>query len=431
MVLNAKARTAILLALVITAAPALAQRGGRGGGGARGGFSEGSRGAGGFGGGMSREGGGYSRPAGDGGYSRAVGNGGMTRSPDGGFDRNRGGVGGPDSGVGARPGAGAGRAGLGGPDSGIGVRPGMGAGRAGVGGPDSGVGFRPGMGAGAPGVGGPDSGIGYRPGAGAGAAGVGLRPGVGVGGPDSGVGVFPGMGAGAAGLPGTHYAGAAALADQGAAVRDAAVGYPDYAARLAAYPNAWRPAAYAGSMYANPGYAATAAMLGLAAQPNAYDYGSNVVAQPTNVYVNGDSAGTPQEYTQQASQVASAGAADPSPDSKWLPLGIFAVCATGATTSDDTFQLAVNPDGIIRGNYHNKRNDQVLPITGSVDKNSQKAAWTIGSDKNPVYEAGISNLTKDETTMLVLPGDGTTTQMTLIRLPEPAQTADAAPAPTQ
>jgi len=239
------------------------------------------------------------------------------------------------------------------------------------------------------------------------------------------------MGAGAAGLPGTHYAGAAALADQGAAVRDAAIGYPNYAARFAAYPNAWRPAAYANSIYANPGYAATAAMLGMAAAPAAYDYGSNVVAQPTNVYVNGDSAGTPQEYSQQASQVASAGAADPSPDSKWLPLGVFAVCPAGATTSDDTFQLAVNPDGIIRGNYDNKRSNQVLPISGSVDKSTQKAAWTIGGDKNPVYEAGISNLTKDETTMLVHVGDGTTNQMTLVRLPEPAQTADAAPTPNQ
>ena len=50
--------------------------------------------------------------------------------------------------------------GAGGPDSGIGARPGMGAG--GVGGPASGVGARPGMGAG--GAGGPDSGIGVRPG---------------------------------------------------------------------------------------------------------------------------------------------------------------------------------------------------------------------------------------------------------------------------
>ena len=245
--------------------------------------------------------------------------------------------------------------------------------------------------------------------------------------------MFPGMGAGAPGVPGaygaygTHYASTAALADQGAAVRAAA--YPNYgAAALAAYPDAWHPAAAVAatsSLYANPGYAATAAMLGLAAAPNAYDYGANVVTQPTNVYVNGDSAGTPQEYSQQASQVASAGAADPNQDSKWLPLGVFAAVEGNATTSDDVFQLSVNPDGIIRGNYHNVKNNQAIPIAGSVDKNTQKAAWTIGGDKAPVYEAGIANLTKDETPMLVHLGDGTTNQMSLIRLPEPQQTADA------
>ncbi len=162
--------------------------------------------------------------------------------------------------------------------------------------------------------------------------------------------------------------------------------------------------------------------LGLSAQPVPYDYGGNVVVQPTSVYVNGDTTGTPQQYSDQASQIAATGeSTQPATDSKWLPLGVFALVEGDATTSDDIFQLAVNPQGIIRGNYHNLRSDQVETITGSVDKTTQRAAWTIGGDQIPVYEAGIANLTKDTTPILVHTGNGQSRQVTLIRMEQPTQ----------
>src|SRR5262249_52349477 len=136
--------------------------------------------------------------------------------------------------------------------------------------------------------------------------------------------------------------------------------------------------------------------------------------------------GTPQEYAQQASTIASAGqSAQPSEDSKWLPLGVFAVVEGDATSSDDVFQLAVNPQGIIRGNYHNMRADTVESMSGSVDKKTQRAAWTIGNDQSPVYEAGISNLTKNVTPILVQNPDGQSHQMSLVRLQQPEQQASA------
>ena len=45
-------------------------------------------------------------------------------------------------------------------------------------------------------------------------------------------------------------------------------------------------------------------------------------------------------------------------------------------------------------------------------------AATTGS-KIPVYEAGIANLTKDETTMLVHFGEGKSQQLTLVRVEKP------------
>jgi hypothetical protein len=199
----------------------------------------------------------------------------------------------------------------------------------------------------------------------------------------------------------------------------------------AGYPGAWAPANMAaGSLYSNPGYGAMSGQLGLNAQPAAYDYGSNVVVQPDAVYVNGDQAGTPQQYEDQAKQLAATGQAQPDPKSQWLPLGIFAIVDDGnASGSNYTFQIAVNPQGVIRGNLHDRQKNTVEPISGSVDKNTQRAAWTIGSDQMPIYDAGIANLTKDSTTILVHTGGGQSHQVTLARLQPPEQTppADGAP----
>jgi hypothetical protein len=81
--------------------------------------------------------------------------------------------------------------------------------------------------------------------------------------------------------------------------------------------------------------------------------------------------------------------------------------------------LAVNKDGVIRGNYYNALTDTTEPVTGSVDKKTQRAAWTVGEKKSPVYEAGIINLTKDDTTMMVHYGKDRAQQFALFRIEKP------------
>ena len=76
---------------------------------------------------------------------------------------------------------------------------------------------------------------------------------------------------------------------------------------------------------------------------------------------------------------------------------------------------------IIRGNYYNALSDANLPVYGSVDQRTQRAAWTIGDRKEPAFEAGIANLTKSETTMLVHLGKGRTQQWTLVRIAASAE----------
>lgn len=373
----------------------LAQRGGRGGGGGQRGGGGGQRGGGGFGGGLSEG----SR----GGESR--GNEGSRGSSSMGPYGHEGGSGG------SRPGAASGGERRPGestnttrPGTANTARPGM-----------------PGSGNAAARPAGAASGSGYRPGVGAGAAAGAAYAN------NSRPSAAAGAAAGAAyannnrPIGGTYHVPAAALADQGAAVRSAST-FPAYSPTgYGANASAWQPTNLANSsLYANPGYAGLAATLGLARQPMPFDYGGNVVAQSDSVYINGDNAGTPQQYADQASQLAAAGSSPPAPDSKWQPLGVFAMVEGDQTSSDDSFQLAVNQQGQIRGNYQNLKDGSVVALAGSVDPKTQRAAWTIGGDKMPTYEAGIANLTQDETTMLLHTGDGQPPrQFSLIRMRQP------------
>ena len=66
----------------------------------------------------------------------------------------------------------------------------------------------------------------------------------------------------------------------------------------------------------------------------------------------------------------------------WQPLGVFAMVGEGETKSTNIFQLAVNKDGVIRGNYYNALTDTTEPVYGSVDKKTQRAAWTVGGPQD-------------------------------------------------
>ena len=172
----------------------------------------------------------------------------------------------------------------------------------------------------------------------------------------------------------------------------------------------WRPAAWA----------TTAAFVGIAARPIVYDYGSTVVIHDDSVYVNGVAAGTPEEYAAQAAQLVDTGAqAAPAENDEWEPLGVFGLLQSAdETTAQRIFQLAVNKDGIVRGNYYDAVSDTTIPVVGSVSPESQRVAWSIGDKKEIVFETGLSNLTQDQSTILVHYGTESTQQMIFVRLDE-------------
>jgi hypothetical protein len=181
---------------------------------------------------------------------------------------------------------------------------------------------------------------------------------------------------------------------------------------------AWHPyetnnEAWANAFLDAASWAAVAGWLDpTSAPPQAYDYGDNVVYQDNNVFVNSQAAGTAQQFYEQAQALVATGsqAANSAPaqsagqgsaTQKWMPLGVFGLMPADSKTPDMIFQLALDKQGIIRGNYYSETSGKTQPVYGSVDKKTQRAAWTVGDNKKVIIETGLYNFTQDESTALV------------------------------
>ena len=172
---------------------------------------------------------------------------------------------------------------------------------------------------------------------------------------------------------------------------------------------------------------------GYGAAPVAYNYGTNICYQDDGVYVQGTRVGSAAEYAQQAATLAGQGGADAkiADNDQWRPLGVFALARSEETNPSTFMSLAIDKTGLLRGTYYDAVSDSTQNITGKVDKKSQRAAWTIGDKKTPIYEAGLTNLTQQQTTILVHRDDGKggagkVEQMLLVRVQD--DKSPAAPA---
>ena len=223
-------------------------------------------------------------------------------------------------------------------------------------------------------------------------------------------------GRGAAYVNGQFVGGKAWSAVNGAYTRWGAFG-PGWYGR---YPGAWWPGkwAVATTAWATATWATAGSYCGCSGEGAYYDYGENVTYEDGTVY-NGDRpVATAEQYYEQAGQIADSGQA--AQNEEWLPLGVFAVIAEPAQTqTDKVVQLALNKDGIIRGNLQDSLADKVMPVTGSVDKKTQRVALKIEGNDSVVVETGLYNLTNDEVPLLVHFGADRQEARTLIRLKQP------------
>jgi hypothetical protein len=218
---------------------------------------------------------------------------------------------------------------------------------------------------------------------------------------------------------GTYYVSGTALRAQGTYVR---TGFRYYNAFTPAwygrYPAAWRAARWAApTVWVAATWPAIATYCAYPATPVYYDYGTTVVYEGDTVYVNGEQAASAEQYAEQAITLSDAGRTAQFPENEeWKPLGVFALVRGEEEASDKILQLAVTRDGVIRGNYYDAVADNTLPVYGSVDRKTQRAAWSVGDRQDVVFEAGIANLTQDETPILVHHGKDNTQQFTLVRV---------------
>src|SRR5262249_36020168 len=97
----------------------------------------------------------------------------------------------------------------------------------------------------------------------------------------------------------------------------------------------------------------------------------------------------------------------------------FAFCKPEQKQSDVVIQLAINGDGILRGNYTDTAIDTTKAVHGSVDKNTQRVAFTVGDNTTNVVETGLYNLTKDEAPALIHFGSARSAQALVALLKRP------------
>ena len=156
--------------------------------------------------------------------------------------------------------------------------------------------------------------------------------------------------------------------------------------------------------------------------PLYFNFGSNFYYADDYVYLNGRRLASAREYYNQATQIIDKAPKITDDKDQWLPLGVFAVTQEANKPSNMVLQLAVNKEGVIQGTYFNSDDNTAKPIKGMVDKESQRAVWTF-ADKNEnavIMETGISNLTKDQTGVLVHFGKERTQEWLMVRLNEPS-----------
>jgi hypothetical protein len=154
------------------------------------------------------------------------------------------------------------------------------------------------------------------------------------------------------------------------------------------------------------------------------NYGTTVYYENNNVYYGDEVVGTAEEYAGQAQAIAQGVPEVPADKVEWMPLGVFALAEKDATSAEDStmfLQLAISKEGIIAGTFQNTATDASFEVQGTIDTESQRAAWAPVDKSWPVMETGIFNLSENEAEALLHFEDGQAQQWTMFRLEEPQE----------
>lgn len=181
----------------------------------------------------------------------------------------------------------------------------------------------------------------------------------------------------------------------------------------AAHPRAWRYTHPYANAWAAATFGTAAAWLGIAAI-------SGDEAAAGTVYT-GQSAdeSDPADDNQSVPQTNTAATTQPAGD--FLPLGVFAVAPQNHREATAILQLAIDKRGDIRGNYYDVFTGADQQISGTLDKQTQRATLSVPGG-HAQFETTLVSLTQPTGALRVRMPSGSTQQWTLARLdnPQPA-----------
>lgn len=158
-----------------------------------------------------------------------------------------------------------------------------------------------------------------------------------------------------------------------------------------------------------------------AEKPVFYDYGNEIKYSGDEVYYGSKAAATADEYFTQAqllaNSVALSSKVKPN-QSDWKSLGVFSLTEGDQTNSSSLFQFATNKAGELRGNYYNTLTNEVKPLQGKIAHKTGRVAFTVGDNRDVVYDTGLANLLSNESSLLLHYGKNQTQQWNLVRIPK-------------
>ena len=124
--------------------------------------------------------------------------------------------------------------------------------------------------------------------------------------------------------------------------------------------------------------------------------------------------------TASASASATATASAPPADLEWMPLGVFAVAPQGTEQAHIYQQLAVSRKGELKGNSYDAVSDAVQQISGTIDRDSRKATWKVGT--GATFETTLDALLETPSTVAMKAGTiSQTWDLVRMEKPDPAK----------
>jgi hypothetical protein len=187
----------------------------------------------------------------------------------------------------------------------------------------------------------------------------------------------------------------------------AANNQPFSASWYANHPNAWRYTHPHADAWAIATLGTAAAWLGIAATSDAYP------AVTENVYTS-DEADNEQSTDEPANENPQQQNADQQNAGDFLPLGVFAIAPRSEKDASALVQLAVDKQGQLRGNYYDVLTGRDQPISGTLDKKTQRATFQAGGG-DVTFETTLANLTARSGSVTLRFQNGQTRQWTLAR----------------